>query len=349
MPLPQSSSHYPYSFTNMTSQQLSSRAALGLSFGTKKSQKAIRALTENAIGPRKPTTITPNGTSSPASSSQPLDPLAAAVVESMASTTSTMPTREELQSAVDDAKPRPKPNLQATTPAEVYPVPVLVGGEETLRALAVKDWQDAVSANKPVHTKSRFVSNRLVKVAQSGDVKNLKTLRYLLLLLDFHGCLKPGARGVKKVPQKDEMRKAMSNASEGMTEGVRRRFADAKYVPHPTPSIQSSHSPILKVIDKDREADQILIYNSVLNKWHTDNLYTHIFALALTIDNFDLDIYDLREDLKLENKEYLSPSLPCPPLPSSVPPLRLLPQLLPYLPSIYHSLPFLPTASQTPH
>ncbi len=114
----------------------------------------------------------------------------------------------------------------------------------------------------------------------------------------------------------------MSNASEGMTEGVRRRFADAKYVPHPTPSIQSSHSPILKAIGKDREADQILIYNSVLNKWHTDNLYTHIFALALTIDNFDLDIYDLREDLKLENKEYLS-------LPSSVPPLRLLPQLPP--------------------
>lgn len=168
--------------------------------------------------------------SSPASSSQPLDPFAAAVVESMASTTSTMPTREELQSAVDDAKPRPKPNLQATTPAEVYPISVLVGGEDTLRALAVKDWEDAVATNTPVQTKSRFVSNRIVKVAQSGEVKKLKTLRYLLLLLDFYGCLKSGARGVKKVPQKDDLRKAMDNAPDGMTEGIRRRFADAKFV-----------------------------------------------------------------------------------------------------------------------
>ena len=42
---------------------------------------------------------------------------------------------------------------------------------------------------------------------------------------------------------------------------------------------------------------------SILNKWYVDNLITHICALALTIDNFDVDTYQLREDLKLENKE----------------------------------------------
>ena len=207
--------------------QLSSRAALGLSFGTKKSQKAIRALTENAISSHKHV----NGTSTAGSqsSSQPLDPLAAAVIDSMTGTTSTMATREELQSAVDDAKPRPKPNLQATTPSEVYPVSDLVGGEETFRLLVVRDWQDAVAADKPVLTKSRFVSKRLANLAQAGDVKRLKTLRYLLILLDFYASLGSGHRGIRKVPQREQLRKAMGNATEGMTEGVRRRFADNKY------------------------------------------------------------------------------------------------------------------------
>ena len=31
---------------------------------------------------------------------------------------------------------------------------------------------------------------------------------------------------------------------------------------------------------------------------------THICALALIIDNYEVDVYDVREDLKLENKEY---------------------------------------------
>jgi len=140
-----------------------------------------------------------------------------------------MPTREELQAAVDDAKPRPKPNLQATTPSEVYSVSDLVGGEETLRLLVVRDWQDAVAANKAVHTKSRFVSKRLANLAQSGEVKRLKTLRYLLILLEFYGSLGSGPKGLKKVPQREQLRKAMGNANEGMTEGVRRRFADNKY------------------------------------------------------------------------------------------------------------------------
>ena len=145
-----------------------------------------------------------------------------------------------MQSAVDDAKPRPKPNLNATTPAEVYPVSNLVGGEETLRLIVVRDWQDAVAANKPVLTKSRFVSKRLAKVAQSGDVKKLKTLRYLLILLEFYGALTSGPKGIKKVPQKEQLRKAMGNANEGMTEGVRGRFADAKYTPRPPPLFETS-------------------------------------------------------------------------------------------------------------
>lgn len=40
-------------------------------------------------------------------------------------------------------------------------------------------------------------------------------------------------------------------------------------------------------------------------RWNIDNLMTHIAAAALIIDNFTVDVNDLRDDLKLENKEYV--------------------------------------------
>lgn len=40
-----------------------------------------------------------------------------------------------------------------------------------------------------------------------------------------------------------------------------------------------------------------------MTRWHVDNLITHICAAALYVDNFEVDVNDLRDDLKLENKE----------------------------------------------
>jgi len=42
-----------------------------------------------------------------------------------------------------------------------------------------------------------------------------------------------------------------------------------------------------------------------MSRWHVDNLMTHIAAAALTVDDYEVDVNDLREDLKLENKEYV--------------------------------------------
>lgn len=41
-----------------------------------------------------------------------------------------------------------------------------------------------------------------------------------------------------------------------------------------------------------------------MTRWHIDNLMTHVAAAALIVDNFKVDVNDLRDDLKLENKEY---------------------------------------------
>ena len=46
-----------------------------------------------------------------------------------------------------------------------------------------------------------------------------------------------------------------------------------------------------------------------MNKWAVDNLITHVCALALAVDDFEVDTYQLREDLRLENKESVTPSI----------------------------------------
>lgn len=244
---------------------LSARSNLGLAFGTKKSQKAIRALTANAI---QPSPTKPNPHDSPDKRRQ-LDPLASAVVSSMAESTSTMPTREEMQAEIDEGKPCPKANVEASTPAEVYPIEQLVGGANVLAAIGVKDWIDKVNAGEDVMTKSRFVATRLRTMVQSGDVKRVKTLRYLLLLIEWYLVLKPGPKSVKKVPKSEEMGPLVESYGSETVSGIGKRFADGFQ----------------------------------LNKWHIDNLITHILALAITLDNFTTDTHDIHEDLKLESKD----------------------------------------------
>ena len=135
-----------------------------------------------------------------------------------------MPSREDLQAAVDEGKPRPKPNLEAQTPAEVYTVEGLVE-LEILKQLVVREWQDKVNKNEDVKTTSRFVSERLVKTVKTEDVKRLKALRYLLLLMDWSTCLRAGARNSKKLPGRDDVKKAVgSEVGDGILESVMRRF-----------------------------------------------------------------------------------------------------------------------------
>jgi DNA-directed RNA polymerase I subunit RPA49 len=48
-----------------------------------------------------------------------------------------------------------------------------------------------------------------------------------------------------------------------------------------------------------------------MTRWHTDFLITHILAAALVVDDFEVDVNDLRDDLKLENKEYVKHPSSC--------------------------------------
>ncbi|KAH0544411.1 hypothetical protein FGG08_001437 [Glutinoglossum americanum] len=241
------------------------RDELGLAFGTKKTRKAIASLTENAISPSKSTVLR---TSSDTNAPLAIDSVATAVLESIAPSVNTMASRDDLQKDIDANKPRPKANLHATSPDEVYSVESLVGHEE-MRILSVKEWQDAMAEGDGITSKSRYICKKVQRVGEAGDVKRLKVLRYLQLLLDFFFSLGKGSRDGRKLPPREELKKALG-VPDFLVDRVRGKFTNG---------------------------------GLPMTKWHVDNLITHIAAIALIVDGFEVDIYDLKEDLKLETKE----------------------------------------------
>lgn len=191
------------------SQDVSARTALGLAFGTKKSQKAIRSLTENAISPSKGKTGAH-------------DPLASAVMESMAASTANMPTRDDMQAEAMSNKPIPTPNLEATTAAEVYTIDGLVG-LPALRTMHVKEWMDKISSDEEIVTRSRFVSARVDRLVKANEVKKLKALKYLLLLVLWYNSLKK-IKGKFQVPKQEELETLLPGWGSEILAAVRRRF-----------------------------------------------------------------------------------------------------------------------------
>ncbi|KAK7534384.1 RNA polymerase I associated factor, A49-like protein [Phyllosticta citribraziliensis] len=229
------------------------RQELGREFGTKKAKKALASITENAIAPG-------SGASG--------DSVAAAVLQSVSDATSDLPTKESLQAAVDEGKPRPQANLDATNPAEVYTPESLIG-TDTLRLVDAQPWIDAMQNGEAVQVHSRFVASRIPNFAlQKKGLKKLKILKYILLLVDFLDALKPSRSGSKRIPPREDLEKK-TGASGALLDSVRRKFANG----------------------------------NELTKWHVDYLITHVAAMALIVDDYEVDTFELREDLKLDNKQ----------------------------------------------
>lgn len=181
-----------------------------------------------------------------------------------------MATREELQAQVDKARPIPRGNFDAEEIQDVY-IPAQIIGAEVLNAVPVLDWQENVKKNEAVQVPARFVANRIVRVAGNEmDVQRLRLLRYLLWTITFFSTTRQGKeRGTRSIARRDELRQALAPAPEMVVENIRRKFSDS----------------------------------GVMRKSHIDLLMTHCCVFALIIDNFEMNSIDLREDLKLEQKQ----------------------------------------------
>jgi DNA-directed RNA polymerase I subunit RPA49 len=197
------------------------------------------------------------------------------VLDKMGSATAAMPTKLELAAAVDSSKARPTPNLAAEYPGDVYPTDVVVGSE-LMTMLEVKDWVQASAAGEGVSVTSKYVAKRIVKLAKNKQIQKLKVLRFVLLCINFNAALF-GAAGPrpKKIPVKGKLEAAMGeDTPAGQVMAIRRKFAPES--------------------------------GGDMPRWNIDNLMTHVAAAALIVDDFEVDVNDLREDLKLENKEYVT-------------------------------------------
>lgn len=233
---------------------------LGQTFGTKKAKKAIQENVLNAIAPLKR-----GGDESPTK----IDGAARAMLNSVGQITSTMASREDLQAVVDDAKPVPVANVNATEIQDVYDPKVIIGAD-ILNLVPIREWQEKARHGEGIQIPSRFVAARVSRIASNEEaVLRLRVLRYFSFVLLFYITSKPGkVRGTRRVPQREKLRELMDPAPEAVVENIRRKFSDA----------------------------------GEMRKFHIDLLMTYCCVFACIVDDFEVDTQNLRDDLKIDQK-----------------------------------------------
>lgn len=249
---------------DMKSQKLSNtmydlKAELGQAFGTKKAKKALAAVTENAISPRKARTDGP----------QTLDSSEKALMNSIKDVTLSVATQQDLQDAMDAAKPVPKGNYEAEDIQDVYRPEDLIG-KDILELIQVNDWAQSVKKNEDIQLRSRFVAHRVNRIG-SGEsaVSRLRLLRYLYFVMLFYLTARKGKdKGSREVLKKDKLIEELSPAPPPVIESIRRKFSD----------------------------------KGIMRKQHVDLLMTHCCVFACILDNFETNTWDLKEDLGIEQK-----------------------------------------------
>ncbi|ORY69580.1 RNA polymerase I associated factor, A49-like protein [Pseudomassariella vexata] len=240
------------------------RTDLGEAFGTKKARKAIADITQNAISSHK---SMPNADGK----TKKLDASSMAIMESLQEVTQAMATREQLQAAVDGAKPVPPGNFDAEEIQDVYKPEDLIGFE-ILNAIPIKDWQDSIKKKENLETPFRFISSRIYPIAEGPNpAKRLKILRYLNFLFEFFKACKPGkARGSLRLPPKEKLAERLADAPQPVIESIRRKFSQ----------------------------------NGDVSKFHIQLLRTYCCAIAAIVANYEFETSYIRMDMGLDEKEF---------------------------------------------
>lgn len=240
---------------------LDQRTDLGQTFGTKKAKKAIQDKVLNAIAPQRK----PGDPSTPVK----LDDASKAILNSIGAVTSTMASRDELQAAVDEAKPVPKANVDASEVYDVYRPEELIGAD-IINLVPIREWQEKAKHGESIQFQSRYVVSRVQAIASNDSAEmRLRVLRYLSIVLLFYLCSKPGRqKGTRQLPPREKLRELLAPAPEAVVENIRRKFSDG----------------------------------GQLRKFHIDLLIAHCCALACIVDNFEVDTQALKDDLKLDQR-----------------------------------------------
>jgi DNA-directed RNA polymerase I subunit RPA49 len=194
-----------------------------------------------------------------------------ALMAEIGETAATMASREALEAMTNAARPVPPANDETDDIHEVYDPNVIIG-KDILAEVPIRDWQEAARKSEDVLVISRFVAKRINKLAtNSGTEDRLRLLRYLYLLIQFYTDTKPGMGklgGSRKIPPRKFLLQRLAPAPETVIDHITRKFSDGR----------------------------------AMSKFHVDLLMTHACAFACIIDSFEVDIWELQQDLKLDEK-----------------------------------------------
>jgi len=187
------------------------------------------------------------------------------MLSSIAGSAGNAPTKEEQGKVMNESKIRPKGVEGELDPLQIYTVDNVVG-LDTMKLIPVKRWVDSMHAKKEVQTSSRFVARRMHAHVENHE--KLKLLRYMLLLIEFYNASKP-ARFGRMLPRREDLKKFLGDMPEAVLEGVKRKFTEG----------------------------------GVMSRQMSDSMLMYLCALAMMVDSAEVDMWDLKEDLKLETKE----------------------------------------------
>jgi A49-like RNA polymerase I associated factor len=180
---------------------------------------------------------------------------------------------DKLEQERQEKKPLPKPNMEATTASEAYPLPNLIENfDTTMTLLKVEPWRSAVKKDEAITMTHRFPASRVVRIVQENkkNPQMIKALQYLLILLQVHSALKKprGLNDNASLP-KELNRLVPAAPTVAITDSIKRKL---------TSSGQGSVLPTQSLI----------------------LLRTTILALTLHIDNYTTDIRDIVKDLDMD-------------------------------------------------
>lgn len=191
------------------------------------------------------------------------------ILESMSQSALPNLTGDEQIESELASKPIPKPNLAAKEVKDIYPFDTLIPPDHAT-LINIKEWQEAGKDDKEIGFQHRYPARRVGPLAKRDEILRLKALRYLTLLLEFHATLTQAGRDGKKVPKKDQLAKKLASWPQQLVDKVRIRFSNPQ---------------------------------NELSGWHVQNLRTHACALSLYVDGWTTDTSDLRDALRVENKD----------------------------------------------
>jgi len=179
-----------------------------MEFGTKKAKSMIQSLAENSI-------------IQSGSQGGKTDATTKALLKSIGEKVAEMPTAAEQADASGESAPKPRANLDAKEPSQVYPLSVLIP-IELLNSINVKEWSEKATKGEAISLPISYVARRLVSAAQNPDKTKLKVLKYMAVAIEFVQNLK-GNRAPKRVLSKQDLYNKMKYPS-SLIDAVQQRF-----------------------------------------------------------------------------------------------------------------------------